>query len=420
MTTSATSVSLYMPSDLFPPERNRVANATHRLSRLEMQRAMTDIKRFVEHRLEEDLHLTKHSSPLVFVAGTGVNDELDGTASKSPVRFTVPNEDIPRGLVAAKDPTMTMATGPYSGCDKTKPTSTTTTTGIASPRLSCYSMECEVVQSLAKWKRIMLHRLNVPVNEGIYCDSTSIRKGYKGDVTHSVVADQWDFEIRITREQRTLEQLKHFVRILWNIITDAEDYILAKYPLILLEGHPTATWRLPKEIVFLTCNELYDMYPDLSIHDRETEAVNRFGAVFLIGMGWPLRDGSPAEEMRSPGYDDWNLNGDILVRHPLTEYRHELSSMGIRVDEESLVKQLYHRGVLLHESTLGYQRAVLEGKLPLSYGGGIGISRLLMLLLRTGHIGEVQVGVWHDAHYKQAALAGIDLIPDRILEGAFW
>jgi aspartate--ammonia ligase len=425
MTTNTTTTTWYMPSDLLPPERNREANATHRLTRLELQRAMTDIKRFVEFRLEKDLHLTKHSSPLVFVAGTGVNDELDGTASKSPVHFTVPNEDIPRGLVTAKavTPAMIVATDPCGVVDETITTTATATLtstagGTATPPQ--YSMECEVVQSLAKWKRIMLHRLKVPVNEGIYCDSTSIRKGYKGDVTHSVVADQWDFEIRITREQRTVEQLKHFVRILWNIITDAEDYILDKYPHILLEGHPTAKWRLPKEIVFLTCNDLYDMYPDLSIHDRETAAVNRFGAVFLIGMGWPLHDGSPAEEVRSPGYDDWNLNGDIIVRHPLTEYRHELSSMGIRVDEESLLKQLYHRGVLLHESTLGYQRAILEAKLPLSYGGGIGISRLLMQLLRTGHIGEVQVGVWHEAHYRQAALAGIDLIPDRIVEGAFW
>ena len=128
-----------------------------------------------------------------------------------------------------------------------------------------------------------------------------------------------------------------------------------------------------------------------------------------------MPDGSPPEEVRSPGYDDWNINGDIMVRHPLTEYRHELSSMGIRVDKDTLLKQLEHRGVL-HEKDLDFQKAVLEERLPFSYGGGLGISRLLMLLLRTGHIGEVQVGLWHDAHFQQAAEAGIDMIPDRLLK----
>ena len=127
-----------------------------------------------------------------------------------------------------------------------------------------------------------------------------------------------------------------------------------------------------------------------------------------------MSDGSPPEEVRSPGYDDWNLNGDIMVLHPLTEYRHELSSMGIRVDKDTLLKQLKHRGVQ-HEKDLDFQKAVIEERVPFSYGGGLGISRLLMLLLRTGHIGEVQVGLWHDAHYQQAAEAGMDLIPDRIL-----
>jgi aspartate--ammonia ligase len=136
--------------------------------------------------------------------------------------------------------------------------------------------------------------------------------------------------------------------------------------------------------------------------------------MFIIGMGWPS-DGSAPEEVRSPGYDDWNLNVDIIVHHPLTEYRHELSSMGIRVDKDSLWKQLEHRGVL-YEVELPYQKAVLEDKLPLSYGGGLGISRVLMLLLRTSHIGEVvQVGLWHDLHYQQAEEAGIGLIPDRIV-----
>lgn len=319
--------------------------------------------------------------------GTGVNDELDGTESKSPVRFTVPNQDIPRGITVSDE---------------------------VMKKKSEFEMECEIVQSLAKWKRIMLKRLGCNVMEGLYCDSTSIRKGYKGDVTHSVIADQWDFEVRIEREQRSVETLKMFVRKIWMIITDAEDFVLEKYPNILLKGHPTASFRLPKEITFLTSEELHALFPGLSVRDRETAAVNKYKAIFILGMGWPMKDGSPPEEVRAPGYDDWTMNGDIMVLHPLTEYRHELSSMGIRVDRDALLKQLEHRGRLV-EKDLAFNRAVIEETVPFSYGGGLGISRLLMLLLRTGHIGEVQVGLWHDAHFRQAAEAGIDMIPDRIL-----
>jgi len=320
------------------------------------------------------------------MTGTGVNDELDGSTSKSSVKFMVPNQYIPRGLKVDES---LLGNSPYK-------------------------MECEVVQSLAKWKRMILARLGCDVGEGMYCDSTSIRKGYKGDVTHSVIADQWDFEIRITKEQRNIEQLKAYVRTIWKIITDCEDYILEKYPQILLEGHETSSIRLPKELTFITAEELHRKYPDLDVHGRENAGVKEYGAMFILGMGWPMEDGSAPEEVRSPGYDDWTLNGDIMVRHPLTEYRHEISSMGIRVDEQSLVKQLEHRG-MSHETDLDFFRALLDGKLPYSYGGGLGISRLLMLLLRTGHIGEVQVGLWHDEHYRQAAAAGLDLVRKIVL-----
>lgn len=262
----------------------------------------------------------------------------------------------------------------------------------------------------------MLDRLQVQVAQGIYCNSTSIRKGYKGDVTHSVIADQWDYEIRIKQEDRTINTLKQYVRKIWQIITDAEDYILAEYPEIILEGHPTANTRLPKEITFITSEELHAKYPDLDVHGRENAAVREFQAIFIIGMGWPMKDGSAPEEVRAPAYDDWSMNGDIIVMHPLTGYRHELSSMGVRVDAASIVAQLKHRG-LEHEMDLPFNRAVICNQLPFSYGGGIGISRLLMLLLRTAHIGEVQCGVWHDEHYKMVSGApGIDLIPDRIID----
>jgi aspartate--ammonia ligase len=182
----------------------------------------------------------------------------------------VPNKDLPRGIT----PTPEMLA-----------------------KRSPYEMQCEVVQSLAKWKRIMLDRLGCEVGTGIYCESTSIRKGYKGDVTHSVIADQWDFEVKITKEQRTVDQLKYFVKTIWKMITDCEDYIVEKYPGILLEGHPTAEWRLPKEITFITADELHEMFPDKSVHGRETAGVKKFGAMFIVGMGWPLKDGSPPEEV---------------------------------------------------------------------------------------------------------------------------
>eukprot|EP00538_Stauroneis_constricta_P004711 CAMPEP_0119555866 /NCGR_PEP_ID=MMETSP1352-20130426/7950_1 /TAXON_ID=265584 /ORGANISM="Stauroneis constricta, Strain CCMP1120" /LENGTH=446 /DNA_ID=CAMNT_0007602719 /DNA_START=155 /DNA_END=1495 /DNA_ORIENTATION=+ len=386
--------SSYMPSKMLPPPQNRNANSTHRLSRLEIQKASNMIKRFVEARLESDLHLVKHTAPLAFLTGTGVNDDLDGSSSKSPVRFTVDNVDIPRGI---------------------KETRPSEQQQQQQQRELPYRMECEVVQSLAKWKRIMLKRLDMPLNEGIYCESTSIRKGYKGDVTHSAIADQWDFEVRITNEQRNVDTLKAYVRTVYKIIKDAEVMILDKYPQILPAfTHPTAEWHLPDEITFLTSQQLHDEFPDMGIHEREDAAVAKYGAIFIIGMGWPMSDGSPAEEVRSPSYDDWNLNGDIIVQHPLTGYRHELSSMGIRVDAKSLMQQLAHRGVE-DEASMDFHKAVIRNDLPYSYGGGIGISRLLMLLLRTGHIGEVQCGIWHDEHYRQAMDAGMDLIPDRIL-----
>jgi len=377
----------YMPEAVLPPKENRVANSTQRLTPLEIQKASTEIKRFMEQRFEQDLKLTKHCTPLAFMSGTGVNDDLDGSESKQPVKFIVPNRFVPRGLIVE----------PKKG-EKNE-----------------YEMPCEVVQSLANWKRLMLKRLDCEVGTGLYCDSTSIRKGYKGDVTHSVIADQWDFEIRIEESDRTVPTLRNFVKTIWKMITDAEDYILQKYPHILMDGHPTSNKRLPKEITFITSEELHEMYPNLTVHERETAIVRKHGAVFIQGMGWPMKDGSAPEEVRSPSYDDWNLNGDIMVLQPLTEYRHEISSMGIRVNKQSLLAQLAHRG-MSHQANYEYQKNLIDGKLPFSYGGGLGISRLLMLILRTGHIGEVQVGLWHDAHFKQAREAGINMIPDRILD----
>lgn len=394
ITSTTEEASSYMPYDLLPPSENWVANSTRRLSRIDLQKAITKVKRFVERRMETDLNLFEHTSPIAFKSGTGVNDELDGSESKSPVRFTVPNQFVPRGIT----PKPLSELSPQQQEEAKR-----------------YEIDCEVMQSLAKWKRVMLDRLKVNVGEGIYCSSTSIRKGYKGDVTHSVIADQWDYEIRIKEEDRNIETLKSYVRKIWTIITDAEDYILAEYPEIILPSHPTATFRLPKDITFITAEELHAKYPDMDVHGREDAAVQEYGAIFIIGMGWPMKDGSDPEEVRAPAYDDWTMNGDIIVMHPLTGYRHELSSMGIRVDSESIIAQLKHRG-LEHQVDLPFNRAVINSSLPYSYGGGIGISRLLMLLLRTAHIGEVHCGVWHDEHYRMVSGCGIDLIPDRIID----
>lgn len=404
---SPSSADLYMPDTLLPPPHNRVASSTHRLSRLDVQRASNHVKRFVETRLESDLHLIKHTAPLTFLSGTGVNDDLDGSETHRAVHFTVPNRDAPRGMITPLRPI-------HSGA----------AAASKDPTSSPYEMECEVVQSLAKWKRLMLARLAVPIGQGIYCDSTSIRKGYKGDVTHSIVADQWDFEIRLAPESRTVQQLEQYVRTLWKIITDAEKSVLQAFPEVLLPGHPTSHWRLPHDLKFVTSQQLHDWYPGMDARERETAAVKKWGAIFVHGMGWPMADGSAPEEVRAPDYDDWNLNGDIVVLHPLTEYRHELCSLGVRVDGPTLLQQLAHRrgggkgsssDDDVQSSLTPYHRAVVDRKVPPSFGGGLGISRLLMLLLRTAHIGEVHVGVWHDLHHLQAQKAEIDLIPDRIV-----
>lgn len=394
----------------------------------------------------------QHTAPLTFLSGTGVNDDLDGSETHRAVHFTVPNRDAPRGMITPLRPI-------HSGA----------AAASKDPTSSPYEMECEVVQSLAKWKRLMLARLAVPIGQGIYCDSTSIRKGYKGDVTHSIVADQWgeywcswanetdvwrcpkfsiastisvlcahpcfrcsfrfapglsDFEIRLAPESRTVQQLEQYVRTLWKIITDAEKSVLQAFPEVLLPGHPTSHWRLPHDLKFVTSQQLHDWYPGMDARERETAAVKKWGAIFVHGMGWPMADGSAPEEVRAPDYDDWNLNGDIVVLHPLTEYRHELCSLGVRVDGPTLLQQLAHRrgggkgsssDDDVQSSLTPYHRAVVDRKVPPSFGGGLGISRLLMLLLRTAHIGEVHVGVWHDLHHLQAQKAEIDLIPDRIV-----
>jgi len=346
------------------------------LTRRQVPVVSEEVKDFIETRLKKDMKLFKHVAPMCFMAGTGVNDDLDGTLANKPVGFHVANITRDRGVVSNSE------------------------------EEERFGFDAEVVESLAKWKRMMLQWYECPNNTGLFCESTSIRKGYKGDVTHSNICDQWDWEMVITREQRTVEFLKSTVRTIWRFIKDCETMLHEKYPVL----KPF----LPEDITFVTAEELHSTWPLEDIHGRENKAVEKWGAIFIIGMGYEMKDGSAPEEVRAPDYDDWNLNGDIIVRHPVTGYRHELSSMGIRVDADSLRKQLEHRG-MEDRAKLAFHKKILDDELPLCIGGGIGISRMLMLLLQRGHIGEVQVGIWHSEHFKQAEQHGISLIPDRII-----
>jgi len=217
-----------------------------------------------------------------------------------------------------------------------------------------------------------------------------------------------DWEVRLLEEQRTLDTLKQYVSTIYAIIKDAERMIRAEYPVLAQLD------ELPDTIHFVTAEELHSTWPDEDVHGRENKAVQQWGAIFIVGMGWPMRDGSAPEEVRAPDYDDWTLNGDIMVRGARTGYRHELSSMGVRVNAASLAAQLKARG-MEDRTALPYHQGVLRNTLPLCIGGGIGISRLLMHLLGARHIGQVQVGVWADRHHQQCAAAGIALIPDRLM-----
>jgi len=265
-------------------------------------------------------------------------------------------------------------------------------------------MDCQVVQAATKWKRMALRQFDCAVGQGICTDMRAVRKDYFLDHDHSAYVDQWDWEKRITPEDRTLEVLKDTVRRIWKVIKGAEGFVQEHFPKLRDPRYPD----LPEEITFLHAEEILDIFPDLPRKQRETRILERYPAVFIIGIGWVLKDGYP-HEMRAADYDDWvtptstpdgrtyhGLNGDILVWNPVTRRRHELSSMGIRVTKETLVKQLEISGQL-EFLKLPYHQAILNDTIPLSIGGGIGQSRTTMLLLRKAHLGEVSVTVWPKA-----------------------
>ena len=269
--------------------------------------------------------------------------------------------------------------------------------------------QAEIVHSLAKWKRIKLSQMKVPEGRGIYTDMNALRPEEELDNLHSIYVDQWDWEKVITREQRSIEFLKKTVRRIYEAIKVTENKLYVEFPQI----EPI----LPEEIFFIHAEELLQMYPGLTPKEREDAVVKEHGAVFVIGIGGVLSDGHP-HDGRSADYDDWStlnedgyhgLNGDLLLWNPVLQCSFEISSMGIRVDEDTLRRQLELRGESW-KSGLMYHKALLEGQLPYTIGGGIGQSRLCMFLLRKAHIGEIQSSVWPESMREICREAGIDLV----------
>ena len=298
------------------------------------------------------LKLTRVSSPLFVLPETGTNDNLNGV--EKPVSFQVPH----------------------------------------------LRKNAEIVHSLAKWKRMALKKYGFSVGTGLYTDMNAIRKDEELDNLHSLYVDQWDWELIINKEDRTIETLKKVVRALYKVFKETEEHVHSIYPEV--------ECILPEEITFITSQELLDMYPDLTAKERENAIVKEKKAVFLMQIGKVLSSGEK-HDGRSPDYDDWDLNGDILFYNPVLDNAIELSSMGIRVDEEALERQL-KAAKCEDRKELDYHKALLDGKLPYTIGGGIGQSRICMFFLNKAHIGEVQVGIWPQEMVEECSKAGITLL----------
>lgn len=315
-----------------------------KLGFIETEKGIKLVKDTFERKLSKKLHLLRVTAPRFLITGTGLQDDLAGT--QKPVSFKV--------KFTKKD--------------------------------------IEIVHSLAKWKRWMLGKHKFKIHTGLYTDMDAIRKDENVDDIHSIYVDQWDWELVISKDDRTISYLKKIVKKIYAAIIETE-YVVAK-------KFPQLKKRLPKKIHFIHSQELEDMYPKLSPKERERAITKKYGAVFLIGIGHELKSGKP-HDLRAADYDDWStettlgkgLNGDILVWDPERRDTLELSSMGIRVDAESLKRQCIKSG-LVHYLKKPFHKAVLKGELPLSIGGGIGQSRLCQLLLQKRHICEVQSSVW--------------------------
>ena len=329
------------------------------LDRRETQKAIFQIKRYIEDNLCKALNLMMVEVPLIVDIDSGVNDMLDRDGSRTPVSFHIDNDH-------GKHP-----------------------------------ITSQVVQAATKWKRVALKQFDCKPGEGICTDMRAVRKDYFLDHDHSAYVDQWDWERSIHAEDRSVAFLKDVVRKIWGVLVGAEKFAQDLYPALRDPRFP----NLPEELTFLHAEEILEMFPKLPRKQRETQILQKYPAVFIIGIGWPLADGYPHEN-RAADYDDWvtdtkkethkdahGLNGDILVWNSVTKRRHELTSMGIRVNAETLRRQL-EMSNLLGNLQFPYHQAIINNQLPLSIGGGIGQSRTLMLLLRKAHLGEVSVTVW--------------------------
>lgn len=319
----------------------------------ETEVAIKEIKDHFERSLAKSLHLTRVSAPLFVKPESGLNDNLNGV--ERPVSF---------GIKEQQD----------------KPV--------------------EIVHSLAKWKRYALKRYGFHSGEGLYTDMNAIRRDEDTDNIHSLYVDQWDWEKVISKEERNMETLEYTVRKVYAALKETEDFISKRYNYI----EPL----LPDEITFITSQELENLYPLLSSKEREYAIAKEKGAVFISQIGKYLASGEK-HDGRAPDYDDWELNGDILVYYPVLDIALELSSMGIRVDEESLLNQLELSGCL-ERKELDFQKALLSHELPYTIGGGLGQSRICMYFLRKAHIGEVQSSTWPEHIVKHALENGIQLL----------
>ena len=322
------------------------------LSLYDTQRAIERIKHVFLAKLCAALHLVRVTAPLVVDPATGINDNLNGV--ERPVGFDVP----------------------------------------------AVGSDAEVVQSLAKWKRYALKRYDFNVGKGIVCDMNAIRRDEELDNLHSIYVDQWDWEKVISEDERTPAYLREVVRRIVTAICGTLDELKWYYPQLEVE--------LDRDITFITAQELEDLYPTLSPKEREDRFVSVHRTTFIQGIGGALRSGKP-HDGRSPDYDDWSLNGDILVWYPVLDIALELSSMGIRVDADSLKEQLKKAGCE-ERAELPFQKAILNDALPLPIGGGIGQSRICMFFLRKAHIGEVQSSIWPPEILDACKTAGIPIL----------
>lgn len=325
----------------------------------ETQVALFAAKKYIEDNLCKELNLMMVSVPLIVDVNSGVNDMLDRDGSRTPIEFHISND-----------------------YDK-------------------HPIDAQIVQAATKWKRPALKQFGMKVGEGLNTDMHAVRKDYFLDHDHSAYVDQWDWEKVITEEHRNLDYLTDTVKKIWKVLKGAEQHVMELFPKLKSDKYPD----LPDELTFLHAEEILEMFPDLPRKQRETAVLQKYPAVFIYGIGWVLEDGYP-HEMRAADYDDWvtetvtkngkkmhGLNGDILVWNHVTKRRHELTSMGVRVNAETLKQQVEITGQQ-DFLDLPYHKAILDGEIPLSIGGGIGQARTYMYLLKKAHLGEVSVTVW--------------------------